>query len=464
MIDSFTTLLWFLLAITILVAIHEFGHFYVARRCGVKVLRFSIGFGKRLATWTDKHGTEFAVSAIPLGGYVKMFGERDEDLSDEEAKYSYFAQSPAKKIAIAFAGPLANFILAILLYWVLLLQGSVVVKPVIGDVTDGSLAMAAGLAPNQEIISVDGVETPSRKDVQLALIERLGETGKIKFVVRYWHDQQAADQGQSASQELEYETLVDIDRWLITEEEPNLLEGLGIEFFTPSYSPIIQDVVSDGAGFQAGLKAGDKLISIDGSFVDSSFDWVKYIAESPEKELHFVVERDQRELDLYITPQKVDLGDGRFVGRIGIPVARESYPKSMIHVKQYSVLNALGQSFKESWSTSGVILLSLKKLIVGEISTKSLSGPIGIAKVAADRAHHGFFSFLDFLAYLSLMLGVLNLLPIPMLDGGHILFSTIEWVKGSPVTEAVQNIGYQLGMVVVFGLMIIAFYNDILRL
>ncbi len=458
--ETLTTVMWFLVAITILVAIHEFGHFYVARLCGVRVIRFSIGFGQQLFSFKDKSNTEFSISAIPLGGYVKMLDERESNVPEAEKSQAYNNKAPWQRIAIASAGPLANFVLAFFVYWVLFLQGTVVVSPVIGEVADGSLAKQAGLESGQEIISIDGRETVSRKDVQIRLLERIGNSGQIKVVVKYHN---FADV-KFISEELTYESTISIDNWLRDAEEPDLIGSLGLKFYLPPYDPVISSVVKGGAAYEAGLLAGDKLFSLDGNHVDREFDWVKYIADSPGEVIEFVVERDENLERLEITPKRFVREDGKVVGRIGIPVGRENYPDSMVTRKEFSVLDAGFSSVIEIYDTSVLILVSLKKLILGEISAKNLSGPIGIAKVAADHARHGFFSFLDFLAYLSLMLGVLNLLPIPVLDGGHILYSLIEWVKGSPVSEKIQTIGYQMGLVVILGVMLIAFYNDLSRL
>lgn len=461
MLDTLMTAVWFFLAITILVAVHEYGHFKVARLCGVKVLRFSIGFGRKLYSWTDSKGTEYALSAIPLGGYVKMLDEREASVSEKERAFAYNSKHPWQRIAIAAAGPLANFLLALAAYWILFLNGSTVLTPVVGVVEPGSAAAIAGLESGQEIVSVDGVSTDSRKDVQLRLLERLGQSGHIEFVVRY---PKSAEGDAGLSQNLTYQAIVPIDEWLKGVEEPNMLESLGFEFYVPPFSNEIAGVSEGGAAASAGLKKGDLLQAIDGVKLDSEFDWLDYIATNPGNSLTFSIIREEESLDLIITPKRFVTEAGDVVGRIGIPVMREAYPEAMIRKKEYNLLQAGAAAVDNVQETAQLILLSLKKLVVGEISTKNLSGPIGIAQVAADHAEHGFLSFLDFLAYLSLMLGVINLLPIPVLDGGHIVYSTIEWIKGSPVSERFQAVAQQFGLVLILGLMLVAFYNDILRL
>ena len=453
MIDTLTTVLWFLVAICVLVAIHEYGHFYVARRCGVKVLRFSIGFGRRLLTWRDRHGTEFAISAVPLGGYVKMLDEREVEVDESERHLSFNSKSVWQRIAIAAAGPLANFLLAILLYWfTFVLVGTSALSPVIGKVEPGSVAEQARLVPGQEILSIDGEPTQSRREVTLALINRLGESGQIRFTTRY------------PDSDLKYESEAVLDGWLKGEEAPDPVRGLGLEFYYPPIPKVIEKVVADSAADEAGMKAGDRLLAVDGVELDSWQSWVDYVRERPGVAMTVEVEREGKAITLNLTPGSIPARDGGFVGQAGVSVTLPSFPEEMVRRYDYGLFEAMNEAVSETWDGSVLVLVSLKKLIFGEISTKNLSGPIGIAKVAASHAEHGFWAFTSFLAYLSIMLGVLNLLPIPILDGGHILYCLVEWVKGSPVSEEAQVWGLKLGMVVLFGVMAIAFYNDILRL
>ncbi|MDO6424654.1 RIP metalloprotease RseP [Saccharophagus degradans] len=448
-VSSLSTLLWFLIAISILVAIHEYGHFYVARRCGVKVLRFSIGFGPRLLTWTDKKGTEFALSAIPLGGYVKMLDEREGEVDDAERPYAFSSKKPWQRILIAFAGPLANFIFAILLFWLIVaVRGEFQMFPVVGEVKPNSVAALAGLEAGQEILAIDGEPTPSTEAVLHHLISRLGETGPITFTVSY------------PDSTLQYESQGQLHEWLRDAEQPDPIEGIGIVFYQPP--AVISEVAEGKPAFDAGFEAGDIVVATDGIPMGSSRKWTTYISERPNQELEVEVERAGEIIALKVTPAQETSEDGKTVGRIGVGVTT-NYKGSYRRI-EYGPGEAFVRGVQKTWETVDFVLLSIKKLILGEISTKNLSGPIGIAKVAGDSAKAGSWAFVSFLAMISVYLGVLNLLPVPVLDGGHILFGLIEWVKGSPLSERVQALGYQAGLAMVLCLMVVAFYNDLVRL
>lgn len=444
-------ILSFLVAIVILVTIHEFGHFYVARKCGVKVLRFSIGFGRVLYSWHDKQGTEYALAAIPLGGYVKMLDEREGAVPEGERHRSFNGKSVWQRMAIVVAGPVANFILAILLFWGLMLPGTRDLVPIIGDVSPDSIAAHAGLEEGQEILSVDGEPTPTRQAFYQQLLRRLGESGTMHFAVKY------------PESNMTYESEVILDRWLQGVEEPDPLSGLGLTLFIPPLDPVASLVTPGSPADKAGMLAGDRVISADGHNINTGESWINYVKQRPDQLMNVEVERDGRVISLTMTPEKVT-ENGETFGRVGMAVQAQAWPEEMVREFHYSPGAALLAGVDKTWETAGFVLVSVKKLLFGEISTKNLSGPISIAKVAGSSVESGWKSFIGFLALLSIFLGVFNLLPIPVLDGGHLLYFLIEAIKGSPVSEKIQMAGYQVGLFLVVGLSVLAFYNDIMRL
>lgn len=445
------TILWFIVALVVLVAVHEFGHFYVARRCGVKVLRFSIGFGKVLFSRRDRHGTEFALAAIPLGGYVKMLDEREGEVPAHELHQSFTRKTVWQRMAIVVAGPVANFLLAILLFWGLLLGGERGLAPVIGSVEPGSIAAHAGLDGGQEIIAVDGEPTPTRQALYQRLLHRLGESGAIKFSLRY------------PDSEFEYQAEVILDKWLQGDEDPDPIAGLGLTLYVPEVEPVAREILPGSPAEQAGLKAGDIIRQVDGRSLASAQAWIDYVRMRPGESLTVEVDRGGRLLSLSMVPESI-VENGVSYGRVGMAMEPPTWPESMIRHYHYSVVEALAAGLERTWSTTGFVFISIKKLLVGEISTKNLSGPVSIAKVAGSSAQGGMGSYIAFLALLSIFLGVFNLLPIPVLDGGHLLYYLIEAVKGKPVSEKAQMLGYQVGLFLVIGLSLVALYNDITRL
>ncbi|KUJ84323.1 RIP metalloprotease RseP [Microbulbifer flavimaris] len=450
--DFIQTVIWALVALGVLVAFHEAGHFLVARLCGVKVLRFSIGFGRRLLSRYDRHGTEFTVSAIPLGGYVKMLDEREGPVPAEELDQAFNRKSVWARIAIAAAGPLANFLLAILLFWGVFMGGTAGPVPIVEEVEPGSIAARAGLEAEQEIIAVDGEPTPTWQALNWRLANRLGDTGTIDFTVRY------------PDSELEYHSSVDIERWLAGREIPDPLAEIGLTLWTPSVTLTLSRVTEGSAAERAGLRAGDAVLATDGQSFDTWEDWTEYVRTRAGQSMQVEVERDGERLLLAVTPEAVTLESGEEIGRIGVLPVVETWPEERVRTYHYSFAGAALKGLQETWDKTKFTLSSLKKLIFGDLSTKNLSGPITIAKVAGTSAEAGWQSFLSLLALLSISLGVLNLLPIPVLDGGHLLYYGIEAIKGSPVSERVQMIGLQVGMILVLGIMGLALYNDILRL
>ncbi|MCB1699852.1 MAG: RIP metalloprotease RseP [Halioglobus sp.] len=441
-----------LATLAILVAVHEFGHFWVARRCGVKVLRFSIGFGPSLMRWRDKLDTEYSIAAIPLGGYVKMLDEREGEVPAAELEQAFNRKSVGQRIAVVSAGPLANFILAIAVYWGLFLAGESGYAPVIGEVESGSVADVAGLEVGQEIIAVDGEKTPTWQALSFRLLDRIGDTGAITFAVKY------------PDSDVVYESHANIDRWLAGQEQPDLFGGLGLTMFAPPVPPIVSDVVPGGAADKAGIHPGDEVVAADGVPMPLWIDWVEYVRARPGTAIELEYRRDGELMQVSLVPERIVEDGGEAFGRVGMGVQLPEMPPELLRTFDRGPVEALGASLVRTGELVGFTLNSIKKMIMGLISPKNLSGPITIAKVASASAKSGLESYVSFLALLSVSLGVLNLLPIPVLDGGHLLFYFAELLAGRPVPEKIQALGYQVGLFLVLGIMFLALYNDFSRL
>ena len=440
-----------LVALGVLVTFHEFGHFWVARRCGVKVLRFSVGFGMPLLRWHDSKGTEFVVAAIPLGGYVKMLDEREGEVPADQVDQSFNRKSVRQRIAIVAAGPIANFLLAMVFFWALAMLGSEQARPVIGAVESGSIAARAGLIPGQEIIAIDGEPTSGWAAVNLQLVRRLGESGSLQLLVR--------EQGSTVDSPRE---LV-LNKWLKGADEPDPIHSLGIRPWRPALPPILAEFDPKGPAKAAGLKAGDRLLALDGKALDDWQQVVDIVRMHPDTKIMLRVERDGAQIDVPVT--LAARGESKAPsGYLGAGVKAVDWPPEMIREVSYGPVAAIGEGARRTWTMSVLTLDSLKKMLFGELSVKNLSGPITIAKVAGASAQSGVADFLNFLAYLSISLGVLNLLPIPVLDGGHLLFYLIEWARGRPLSDRVQSWGIQIGISLVVGVMLLALVNDLGRL
>lgn len=455
LLQQMLSVLWsagsFLLAIIVLVTVHEFGHFWVARRVGVKVLRFSVGFGKALFTWRDSTGCEYVIAALPFGGYVKMLDEQEEAVAESELAYSFSRQPVWKRILIVAAGPVANMVLAVLTFWILFAGGEKGAIPIVGKVDIPSLAANAGLLKGQEIIAVDGIKTPTRAAVFDALVARVGDSGELVLGVRYPDDS------------ITYELLINLDRWLSDEGDPDLMGSLGLHFYQP---PFVQvgSVVAGGAAAKAGLQAGDVIEQMDGTPIENADAWLTKVRNSPEHSLLMGVRREGELLSIPVIPAKVTDKQGQSIGQVGALVGSPSLDSQHIRQLDYSFTQALGRSLQETGRQTRLILVSLYKLLVGDLSPKNLSGPLGIAKVTGASADMGLAVFCRTLAILSISLGVMNILPIPMLDGGHLLLYLVEAVKGSPVSEKIQLLGNQIGLALIISMMLFAVYNDILKL
>ena len=438
--------------LAVLIAIHEYGHFWVARRCGIKVLRFSIGFGKKLFGWTDSQGTEYVIAAIPLGGYVKMLDEREGPVPEAQVEQAFNRKPLKHRMATVAAGPIANLLLAVLVYWLVFISGVSGVAPVIGAVEQDSIAATAGLEKGQEIVAVDGQQTPTWESLHLALLKRIGESGLISFQVKY------------AESELIYESEAVLDAWQAGSEATDLVGALGLTLYRPAVLSVIAEVVEGSPAMQAGLQKGDEIVLADGVDVGQWQAWVNYVRERPGQAIDLRFLRDGRQQQTVLTPAvKLD-EQGQRYGQVGVAVEWPEIPESMKRSYHYGPLEALVAAAERTWSMSVFTVDAIKKMLEGLISPKNLSGPITIAKVASASAKSGLEAYLGFFALLSVSLGVLNLLPIPVLDGGHLLYGAIEAVIRRPVPEKVQVWGYQLGLLMIVGVMVLALYNDLTRL
>ena len=450
--DMLYTIAITLATLAVLVAVHEFGHFWVARRCGVKVLRFSIGFGTSLFRWTDRLGTEYSVAAIPLGGYVKMLDEREGEVAEAELDQAFNRKPVGQRIAVVAAGPIANFLLAIFVYWALFLGGETGYAPLIGEVKPGSIADVAGLEAGQEIVAVDGGETPTWQALSFRLLERIGDTGTISFAVKY------------PDSDMVYESEATLQRWLAGDEQPDLFGGLGLAMYTPEVPPLVGQVVEGGAADLIGMQAGDLVIRADGVPQALWMDWVEYVRARPGQVIDVEYLRGDELLRAELVPELLVDENGESIGRVGLGVEMPEMPEELLRRFERGPLESLGASLVRTGELVGFTLSSIKKMLTGLISPKNLSGPITIAKVASASANSGLEAYMSFLALLSVSLGVLNLLPIPVLDGGHLLFYFAELLAGRPVPEKIQALGYQVGLFMVLGIMMLALYNDFSRL
>ncbi len=440
-----------LVALGVLVTFHEFGHFWVARRCGVKVLRFSVGFGSPLFRWHDRQGTEFVIAAIPLGGYVKMLDEREGDVPPALLDNAFNRKSVRQRFAIVSAGPLANFLLALVFFWLLAMLGSEQIRPVIGAVEPGSLAAQAGLSVDQEIVAVNGKPVSGWGEVNLQLVRRLGESGQLDVTVR--------DVGGSSEKHLQ----ISLQNWLKGVEEPDPITSLGIRPWRPQIVPVIAQLDPEGPAQAAGIRLGDRLLSLNQQPLDDWQQVIDAVRTLPGEPVSLQVERQGQRLDVSLTLATRGEGEVRR-GYLGAGVEGGEWPAEMLREVSFGPLEAVAEGVRRTWTMSLLTLDSLKKMLFGELSVKNLSGPITIAKVAGASAQSGLGDFLNFLAYLSISLGVLNLLPIPVLDGGHLLFYLVEWVRGRPLSERVQGWGVQIGISLVVGVMLLALVNDLGRL
>jgi regulator of sigma E protease len=442
---------YFLLVLGVLITFHEYGHFWVARRCGIRVIRFSIGFGPALVRWHDRTGTEFVVALLPLGGYVKMLDEREGEVAENERERAFNRKTVAQRIATVAAGPLANFVLAVVAYWVVFVLGVQGIAPVVGKIKPDSVAAVAGLAAGEEIVAVDGVATPTVQVLSEMLVRRLGDSGTIRFRV--------LTPGASGERELTAR-LVD---WDLDPDAPDPIGDIGIELYRPPAPAVVAAVEPESPAAQAGLRAHDHILAADGIALADWAQWVEYVRARPGQPVVLVVERAGARQELSVTPRRITVEGGAY-GQVGVTAAGVEWPEEYRREQRFGPVAALVKAVTTTWDTAVMILESVRKMIVGDISVRHLSGPITIAKVAGASAQYGLVPLLQFMGLLSVSLGVLNLLPIPVLDGGHLAYYAMEAVRGRPLSERVQEVGYRIGLSLVIGLMLLALYNDVSRL
>ncbi len=445
------SLLAFLVAISILIAVHEFGHFWVARRIGVKVLRYSIGFGKPLWRRTlRRDDTEFVIAALPLGGYVKMLDEREGPVPPEERHRAFNRQTLWRRFAIVFAGPAFNFLFAILAYWLMFVVGVSGVKPVIGAVTPASPAALAGLQPDEEIVAVAGRPTPVWDVVIQELVSGIVDGRRLPMTVR-------TPEGTTTEVE------IDLGKVSGKLEPGELFERVGFRPWAPPIEPVVGQVVPDSPAARAGLQKGDRILAADGKPIEDWRDLVEHVRARPDQAITLRVERDGRPIELILHTASREQ-DGQIIGWMGIGPQPVSLPETMRTEYRYGPLSAVARSLDKTWRDTLLTLKMFGKILTGEASVRNLSGPINIAVYAGVSASAGFSRFMEFLATVSLGLGIINLFPIPVLDGGHLMFYLVEMVTRRPVSEAVQEMATRIGLAILLALMLFVFYNDIARL
>lgn len=449
-----TGILWnlgaFLLALGILIAVHEYGHFWVARRCGVYVEKFSIGFGKALWRKVGKDGTEYTLAMIPLGGYVKMLDERVEPVESERRHMAFNNKKLWQRSAIVAAGPLANFVFAIFAYWVVYLIGVPAVKPVIGEIAPQSIAAEAGIESGMELKTISGIKTAEWESVNMAMISHIGDKEMVVTVT---------EPGTS----YEVEKQLDLSDWSFDPESERVLTTLGITPYSPKITLVISQLVEDGAAISAGLRLNDEIIAINGESVTEWQQVVDAVRSHPQQMLTMEVLRDGVPVALSLTPEAKAAGD-ELVGYAGFAPKVDPWPESYRINLQYGPVEAVGKAAEKTWQLVTLTFDMVTKLVTGDVAMKNLSGPISIAKGAGMTADYGMVYFLGFLALISVNLGIVNLLPLPVLDGGHLMFFAIEAVTRRPVSERVQDIGYRVGSAILVALMAVALFNDFTRL
>lgn len=450
--DFLHTFFYFVITIGVLVSFHEFGHFWTARKVGVKVLRFSVGFGKVLWSYQKKSDTtEYVLSAIPLGGYVKMVDEREGEVKEDDFPFAFNRQPLWARMAIVVAGPVFNLVLAVFLFWCVLVAGETGIKPILGKVEQGTLAASAGFKEDEEIISVDDKLTPTWTEAMAVIFTSALDGNKdIKVTVKDLNDEQSNRVLKLSGSDIQSSEI--------------LYKKLGFKPWSPTLKPVIGNVLPESSALSAGLLKGDLILSADNIVIKDWLQLVDIVKSHPNVTISLKIERDGVELPINITPKSVQI-DQKLEGKIGASVSvPEDLIKSVSVKYSLSPLQAIPVSLETTWYYSVTTIKMMGKMLIGKTSVDNLSGPISIAQYAGQSASMGLVAFMKFMALLSVSLGILNLLPIPVLDGGHLLFFIIEGIKGSPVSEKIQSFFQQVGMLFLMGLMALAMVLDVQRL
>ncbi|AUX73563.1 sigma E protease regulator RseP [Erwinia pyrifoliae] len=438
----------FVVALGILITVHEFGHFWVARRCGVKVERFSIGFGKALWRRFDKQGTEYVIALIPLGGYVKMLDERVASVPAEIRHQAFNNKTVLQRAAIVSAGPVANFLFAIFAYWLVFIIGVPGVRPVVGEIMSGSPAAEAQIAPGTELKAVDGIETPDWDAVRMALMARIGEDDTRITVAPFGNEQTS-------------EKRIDLRHWQFEPDKQDPVTSLGIQPRGPHIESVLVQVQKNSAAGRAGLQAGDRIVKVGGQLLNQWQSFVTVVRDNPGKKIALEVERAGSRVQLTLIP---DVNPhNKAEGFAGVIPRIVPLPDEYKTVRQYGPFAAIGEASMKTWQLMKLTVSMLGKLIVGDVKLNNLSGPISIAQGAGMSAEYGLIYYLMFLALISVNLGIINLFPLPVLDGGHLLFLLIEKIKGGPLSERVQDFSYRIGSILLVLLMGLALFNDFSR-
>lgn len=450
MFDFFWNLGSFILALGILVTVHEYGHFWVARKAGVKVLRFSIGFGKPLLKWHDKYNTEYVIAAIPLGGYVKMLDERVDEVPANQRHLSFNAKSVQARIAIVAAGPMANFLFAIFALAAMYMVGVQTIKPVVGNVVEGSRAEQAGITSTQQIIKIGDDDITNWQDATFSLMSHLGDKS-VAVTLRNENYQQTTQ-------------ILNLDGWKLDQQDVPPLSSLGIVPFRPQATLTIAAITKDSAAEQANLQIDDIILAVNGETMSSWQQLVNLITQSANKSLQFSVKRQDSIKTILVTPKSRVVSNGVEQGFLGVAPVVEQWPDDFVETRHYGPLDSIVLGTKETWRLITLSFDMIGNLITGQVSVKNLSGPVGIAVGAGTSVSYGLVAFLSFLALISVNLGVFNLLPLPVLDGGHLMYYIIELFRKKPVSEKTQEFGFKVGALLLIFLTCFALFNDVSRL